>query len=156
MELYLVQHSESKSKEEDPERGLSDHGFANIRKMAAYAKKLNISVENIYYSNKLRARQTAEELAKTVIPAMGLKQREDIAPMDNVTSIKDEIKTRENSLMIIGHLPFMNKLASALLCEDEEKNIVSFLNGCIVKLSKNDETNAWSLKWMITPEIIKI
>lgn len=153
MELYLAQHAESKSKEEDPERGLSDLGFANIRKVAGFAKNMNICVNSIYHSDKLRAKQTANELAKTINPISGLKQRDGIAPMDDITSMKEEINKSDKNLMIVGHLPYLDKLTSALLCEDENKNIVSFQNGCIVKLVRTDEANSWSIKWMIAPEI---
>jgi phosphohistidine phosphatase len=55
--------------------------------------------------------------------------------------------------MIVGHLPFLDKLASALLCGNENQKVVSFQYGCIVKLVRNDETKAWSIKWMVIPDI---
>ena len=56
MKLYLVQHAESKRKEEDPSRPLSEKGWEDIRKMAKYAEKyLHIQVNQIFHSGKLRA-----------------------------------------------------------------------------------------------------
>lgn len=52
MELYLVRHAESKSKEEDPERGLTDIGIANIRIVAGVAKSINIILDTIFHSDK--------------------------------------------------------------------------------------------------------
>jgi phosphohistidine phosphatase len=153
MELYLVQHAESKTKEEDPERGLTDLGFVNVRKTSEFVKKLDISVETIFHSNKLRAKQTANELAVGIKSVTGLKQREGIAPMDDICSMKDEIQGSDKNLMVVGHLPYMAKLASALLCENENQNVVSFQNGCIVKLVRDEENKGWSVKWMITPDI---
>ena len=153
MKLYLIQHAESKSKEEDPERGLTDLGFENVKKVARFIKKFNISVETIYHSDKLRAKQTANELALSINATSGLKQREGIAPMDDITSMNDEISKGDKNLMIVGHLPYMAKLTSALLCENENQNVVSFQNGCIVKLVRDEENKGWSVKWMITPDI---
>ena len=153
MELYLVQHAESKTKEEDPERGLTDSGFANVRKTAGFVKKLDISVETIYYSDKLRAKQTANGLAEGINSVTGLKQRDGIAPMDDISSMKDEIQGSDKNLMVVGHLPYMAKLASALLCGNENQNVVSFQNSCIIKLVRDEENKEWSVKWMITPDI---
>ena len=56
MKLYLVQHAESKRKEGDPSRPLSEKGREDIRKMAKYAEKyLHIQVKQIFHSGKLRA-----------------------------------------------------------------------------------------------------
>ena len=35
--VYLIQHAEARSEEEDPERSLSDDGKASIEKTAAWA-----------------------------------------------------------------------------------------------------------------------
>lgn len=153
MELYLVQHSESKSKEEDPERGLSDLGFSNIRKMAEFARKLDICVDTIFHSDKLRAKQTANELADAVHYMTGLKQRDGIAPMDEIIPMKDEINKSDKNIMIVGHLPYLDKLSSALLCGDQNKNILGFQCGCIVKIGKSERAEGWDLQWMITPGI---
>ena len=153
MELYLVRHAESKNKEEDPKRGLTDLGFVNVRKTARFVKKLDISVETIFHSDKLRAKQTANELAVGIKSVAGLKQRDGIAPMDDISSMKDEIQESDKNLMIVGHLPYMPKLASALLCGNENQNAVIFQNSCIVKLIRDERDKEWSLKWMITPDI---
>jgi phosphohistidine phosphatase len=153
MELYLAQHAESKSKEEDPGRGLTDHGFTNIRKIARFAKKISLTVDNIYHSDKLRAKQTANELAKNIKTITGVNQRDNLAPMEDISSTREEIQMSNKNLMIVGHLPFLNKLTSVLLCGNENQKVVSFQYGCIVKLVRNNETKAWSIKWMITPDI---
>ena len=36
MNLYLVQHAESKTEEDDPQKPLSGKGFSDIRKIAAF------------------------------------------------------------------------------------------------------------------------
>ena len=153
MELYLVQHAEAKTKDEDPERGLTDLGFANVRKTAGFVNKLDISVETIFHSDKLRAKQTANELAEAIKSVTGLKQRNGIAPMDDISSMMDEIQRSDKNLMVVGHLPYMAKLASALLCGNENQNAVRFQTSCIVKLIRDEENKGWSVKWMITPDI---
>jgi len=53
MNLYLVQHTEAKQKEEDPERSLTDYGRACIRRVASYvARNTDIAVQRIIHSGK--------------------------------------------------------------------------------------------------------
>jgi phosphohistidine phosphatase len=55
--------------------------------------------------------------------------------------------------MSVGHLPFLNKLASLLLTGCESADAVAFKNAGIVALSRN-EGNNWQIDWMVTPEIL--
>lgn len=63
--LYLVRHGEAKPKDEDPERGLTDVGRADVSGMAAWAAAADIQVDEIRHSGKLRAQQTASALEKS-------------------------------------------------------------------------------------------
>ncbi len=153
MFLYLVQHGESKSKEEDSERPLSDKGLSNIKDVTDYISKLNITVTEIFHSNKLRAKQTAEVLHAKLKPAKGLAETEGLAPMDDPDIWSERLKNVHEDIILVGHLPHLGKLASLLLSGDMEKNIVSFRMAGIACL-KRDESNDWTLQWMITPEIL--
>ncbi len=59
---------------------------------------------------------------------------------------------RERDLMLVGHLPFMEKLAAYLLSGKENSRLVLFRYGAIVCLEqKEDQT--WGVKWILTPEM---
>jgi len=60
MDIYIVQHAQSKPSEQDPTRPLSEEGLSNIERVAAHAARFRLSVDHIYHSGKLRAKQTAE------------------------------------------------------------------------------------------------
>jgi phosphohistidine phosphatase len=55
--------------------------------------------------------------------------------------------------MIVGHLPFLSKLASLLLTGSESSETVAFKQGGIVCLKCKDK-NLWQIDWMITPELL--
>ncbi len=42
MFLYLVQHAEAKPESEDPQRGLSERGMKDIKKVASFIGKLSL------------------------------------------------------------------------------------------------------------------
>lgn len=154
MKLYLVQHADSKRKEEDPSRPLSERGWKNIRKMARYAEKyLRIQVTQIVHSGKLRAKQTAEVLAEHLHPAKEVVAAEDLEPLADPKLWKNCLAETTEDIMIVGHLPHLSKLAGHLLTGDESKEVVAFRMGGIVCLQK-DEDGRWTVQWIITPERI--
>lgn len=52
MELYLVQHGECRSEAEDPERSLTEQGAQQVRRMAAWAREVGVSVQQIRQDGK--------------------------------------------------------------------------------------------------------
>ena len=150
MTVYLVQHGLCLEKEKDPNRSLSAEGRAAIIKVAQTASNTGITVPTIYHSGKLRALQTAEifsEHLKTdkIEPIKGL------SPLDNIEEFANQFQFTEKT-MIVGHLPFMERLTSYLLTGNQDQTIVKFQNAGIVCLDLN-ETNNWYIKWTIMPVI---
>jgi hypothetical protein len=56
-------------------------------------------------------------------------------------------------LMLVGHLPYMAKLAGLLLCGDKEKTPIDFKMGGIVCLMRFDD-GRWALEWMLVPDMV--
>ena len=154
MKLYLVQHAESKHKEEEYTRPLSDRGWRNIRKTASYAKEyLHIKVEQIVHSGKLRAKQTAEVLAEQLNPPKALIADTNLEPLADPKAWKKRLVKTTQDIMLVGHLPHLSKLASYLLAGDENKEVIAFKMGGIVCLERDQQCH-WAIHWMITPAII--
>jgi phosphohistidine phosphatase len=153
MKLYLVQHAKAASKEVDPQRSLTEEGRRDIRKVAAYIKPLKLWVDCLWNSGKRRAVQTAEILAEVIEIKEAKIARDGLAPNDDVTTLRDELASVQQDIMIVGHLPFLSKLVSLLLAGSESANTVAFKNGGIVCLNRA-ETNQWQIDWIVTPELI--
>lgn len=154
MLLYLVQHAESLSKEEDPTQSLSEKGIENIKKVANYVVGLNIGVNQIFHSEKLRAMQTAQVLADFIKTGNGVSETDGLAPLDDPQIWFERVSKMKEDVMLVGHLPHLSKLASLLLCGDKEKNIIDFKRAGIVCLKRFEDGN-WSVEWMIIPEVVK-
>jgi len=138
LDVYLIQHAESLSEKEDPERPLSEEGKATMEKIGSLAVRLGINPDMIYHSGKLRAKQTAEILAQHLRLSDKVRQRPGLAPLDQVLPTADwlqkEAASGTRSLAIVGHLPFLDKLASLLVAGNENVGVVGFQHGAIVKL----------------------
>ncbi len=154
MLLYLVQHAEAKSEKEDPARGLSEKGIQNITKVAHCVSKFDLKVSQIFHSGKARAMQTARVLADSLKMEKDLIEADGLAPMDDPKLWFDRLAGMNEDMMLVGHLPHLNKFSSLLLCGNQDANIVDFKMGGIVCLDRLDNGNWW-VEWMITPEVIK-
>jgi phosphohistidine phosphatase len=154
MLLYLVQHAESLSKEEDPTQSLSEKGIENIKKVANYVAELDIKVHQIFHSEKLRAMQTAQILSDFMKTEKGVSETDGLSPMDDPQIWFERLHGMKEDIILVGHLPHLSKFASLLLCGDKEKSIIDFKRGGIVCL-KSFEYGNWTVEWMIIPEVIK-
>ena len=153
MHLYLVQHGEAKSKEEDPDRGLTDKGVRDVEKVAIALKSLDLSMDSVWHSGKTRARQSAEIMHPSISSTCELIQRDGLSPNDPVEEIKQVIEAGGGDIMIVGHLPFLNKLASLLVTDDKNAEIIAFQNSGILCL-ECQESGQWSVSWMVVPDIL--
>jgi phosphohistidine phosphatase len=152
MALYLVQHGLSLPKAEDPAKGLSAEGVADVQRIAGVAQGYGIKVARIVHSGKTRARQTAEIFAAALSPTQGLEAAEGINPLDDVAVFAAGLGDGGNT-MVVGHLPFMARLAAFLLTGSAEQPIFKFQNGGIVCLEKEAELQSWVIKWALMPKI---
>ena len=160
MYFYLVRHGEAQSELENPLRPLSAEGKRVIKIVAAHLSRLGTRPESINCSEKLRARETAEIIAKELSMVDRVKAFKGIAPNDDINPVADLLCAEEKSLMLVGHLPFLSRLLSLLLITDSECPIVSFQPGTVVCLNRDDSItaptpgNGWMITWVLSPESV--
>lgn len=153
MALFLVQHGKSLPKDKDPDQGLSREGMAETRAMAEAALENRIQVDRIIHSGKKRALQTAEIFMKALEPEYGISKGASLAPLDDVGVFASTLHDDEN-MMVVGHLPFMEKLVSFLVSSTTERSVIKFQNSGIVCLDKEAETGTWFIRWAIYPNFV--
>ena len=150
MKLYLVRHGEAVFSEIDQEQSLSPSGISSVKEIAKFLKTHPIVCDVVYHSVKKRAKETAHIL----LPSLGInvrcEEREGLKPNDPILPLADELLSEREHVMIVGHLPFLSKLASKLILADEGRPIVSFGPSTLVCLS-NDE-GFYQIKWALSPE----
>ena len=152
MAIYLVQHAECLPKDQDPEKGLSDPGIASATRIAEVAAGYSVPVFRILHSGKKRARQTAEIFASYLTPTEGVAAIEGLNPLDDVILFGDRLDSRSDT-MVVGHLPFMEKLAAYLVTGQTEKPVFKFQNAGIVCLDKHPGNGNWVVWWALMPNI---
>lgn len=152
MDVYLVQHGESKLETEDPERALTERGRDEVSHVAHHVANAGLVVSKILHSGKLRARQTAEILAHHLRPKGGISERKGLSPLDEPQGAVRILEENGDGVMIVGHLPHLSRLASSLIVEDPSRELIRFRNGGVVCLSKSE--GKWVIRWIVTPELV--
>ncbi len=152
MALFLVQHGKSLPKDIDPDQGLSDEGIAETERIADIAKEYAVNVKSIKHSGKSRARRTAEIFASALKPDGKIQEVTGIKPLDDVAAVAKDIDPADD-VMLVGHLPFMERMTSYLITGSIEKPVFKFQNSGIVCLDKDPETQSWFIKWTLMPHI---
>lgn len=155
MALYLVQHGISAAKDIDPERGLTDQGRAETERIAQVAGGYGIRVGKIVHSGKKRAAQTASIYHGALSLKTPLEVISGLNPLDDVRVFAEGI-TPEAHLMVVGHMPFMQRLVAYLVAGSEAMKIYQFQNSGIVCLDADERADGkrdWFIKWTLNPNI---
>ncbi len=152
MKLYLVQHGEALSKDIDLDRPLSEAGREDVERLASFLAG-KVRVARVLHSGKVRAWQTAEILAASLVPDLKVEEFGGLSPNDPVEPFVQHVEEWSEDLLVVGHLPFMAKLAIRLTAGADENSIVAYRPGSIVCLETDNETG-WKVQWMIRPELL--
>ncbi|MDD9303150.1 MAG: phosphohistidine phosphatase SixA [Desulfobacter sp.] len=155
MALFLVQHGMSNTKETDPEKGLSELGIEKSLTMASVAKGYHIPVARVFHSGKKRAEQTARIFHRALGLDSPVTRLSGINPLDDVRAFAASLDPKAN-WMVVGHLPFMDRLVFFLTAGDETLRVYQFQNSGIVCLDAADQREDdwdWSIKWTLNPNI---
>ncbi len=147
MKLYLVRHGIASSEGNQP---LTPEGIKETEAIADFLRKSSPEIDEIIHSPKLRAKETANILAKTLAPDAALIEREGTSPNDIIEPILLEIETMRYNLMIVSHLPFLEILLCKLLkigtCP------VNICNSCVICLEGSGKS--WQLEWILSPKLM--
>ena len=148
--LYLVRHGEAKSKEEDPKRGLTDAGHRDVTGMAAWAVAAGVQVDEIRHSGKLRAEQTAKAFATRL--GTQAKVAPGLSPNDDVTEMAASIRSEKRVQMLVGHLPFLERLAALLVASTAADGVARLEAGALLELTENDK--GWCITCLVQPRLL--
>jgi phosphohistidine phosphatase len=152
--LYLIQHAQAKTKDEDPDRSISDEGRREAEMIASFAAQNNCMTSSlIVHSGKKRAEQTARIFGERLGLLNEIREFSGLAPMDDVTIWSKRLKESKEDIALVGHLPHLKNLASYLLTGNVSGIQIDFKNAGIVCLERNNE-NRWSLSWIVTPSLM--
>jgi len=93
-------------------------------------------------------------MGRILAPGLKIIQKEFLKPNDPIDGIIQEIASYERNLMVVGHLPFLEKLIVYLLFGEEGKSPVAISGSCFVCLENID--GSWKIMGVISPKMLSI
>jgi phosphohistidine phosphatase len=153
MFVYLVRHGKAKPVEEDPKCSLSHKGHDEVTRVAEFLEGQRITVSLIQHSGKKRAEETAHIFASYIRCTAGPCHTTGLDPDDDPVATANFLKVYTDDVLIVGHLPHLERLTSLLLTGHMDRRPVRFANAAVVCLEKEDD-GTWSLIWALVPELL--
>jgi len=152
MHVYLLQHARAMPSEENPLRPLSETGRSDACRMADYLHRhVGLKVLEVVHSGRERAAQTAEIIADTL--GVACNAAAGLMPSDDPEIWASQLKLRTKDVMVVGHLPHLQRLVGLLLCNDDALSVVHFRNGGVICL-QHGAAGEWSIDWVLTPQVL--
>jgi phosphohistidine phosphatase len=130
MKVYLVHHVDALPAEQDPQRHISPKGRAQADRLGARLNALGVAPVRILHSDKQWTIDTAVRVAaklgaedKTAKAAYPINTGDPVAPF------MAEIAAAGGDIMMCGHVDYLLRSASKLVCGDETRKVVEFKPG---------------------------
>lgn len=157
MTLYCLRHGEAMSALDNPKRPLSPEGAKAIDTLGHWLAERSMIFPQIVHSGIMRAAQTATRIAAATCPQTTLMTRPDLlAEQGNVEMVRDWIATQSEITLLVGHLPLIAELVSALVGGPSHyQPIVNFSPGTLVCLQYL-QAQRWVIDWVMTPSLFDL
>lgn len=135
MRLWLIRHGTALSKDQDPQRPLSEAGRRQASATAERLSSLGVQTAQVWHSDKLRAQQTAESVAQA-LGGTKIHQQAGLAPNDPPEVLAGLARSAESDLVVVGHLPHLARVTSLLLTGEDQPDLVDFPAAGLVCLER--------------------
>ena len=159
-ELYLVRHAIAAERgsewPDDTKRPLTERGISRFKEAVKGLRHLDVTVDEIFTSPLVRARQTAELLAAGVDGKPPIKVLEALAPGHSFTSFMSQLAkvAKRRRVALVGHEPDLGELAAFVI---GARRPMPFKKGGICRIDVAGLTSkaAGTLVWFVTPKILR-
>ena len=153
LRVYIARHGDALPQQKDSSRPLSPRGVLEVERVAMWAQRKGIEVEQIRHSGIQRAQESADIYAHHLQPQSGVRSVPGLRPNDLAEKLAEELIHESGTLLLVGHLPFMGLLAEALIKGDKQSGSVNFPTGGFAGF-EYDGTR-WSLICTAAPDQLK-
>jgi phosphohistidine phosphatase SixA len=153
MKVYLVHHADALKAEQDPQRHISPMGREQSDRIGTRLHALGAAPVRILHSDKQWTIDTAVHVAaklglsdKTVKTAYPINTGDPLAPfLADIVAANDA----KGDIMMCGHVDYLLRAASQLVCGDETRKVVEFKpgNGTMVCLEGQGKDWAVTYAW---------
>ena len=150
MKVYLEHHTNAMSAEQDPQRHICPMAREQADRLGVRFSALGVAPVRILHSDKQWTIDTAERIAaKLGAEGKTAKTAYPINTDDPVAPFVAEIAKAGGDIMMCGHVDYLLRSASRLVCGDEKRKVVEFKpgNGTAVCLEGEGENWVVAYAW---------
>lgn len=161
MNLYILRHGlagqpGAHGMAKDADRPLTAEGKQKLRKIAAAMKALDLSFDLILSSPYARARETADIVAAAFNARKELECSDTLTPSGSpreLIRLLNHRKPQPESLLLVGHEPYLSTLISLLVAGVGDLSIVLKKGGlCKLAAESLRPGRCATLEWLLTPK----
>ena len=153
MHLYLIRHAQAEDGWDDASRPLSARGRKQIRTVARFLRCTEVfAPAEIWHSPLLRARDTAALLVGRLRQPAKLRSVAGLTWGDDPALMANKLRTRRESLALVGHEPHLSALASLLVAGSTEPPILVMRKCAVLALERED--SRWVVRWLVSPDLL--
>src|SRR5262245_35566452 len=159
-EIYILRHGIAVERgaldyAKDSDRPLTFEGHKKMRRIAGMLRKFSLSFDLILSSPYVRARQTAEIVAKVLKAQDRFKFSEHLAAEGDARQLIEQLKTRYHSpasVLLVGHEPYLSQLISMLLTGEPDLSVTLKKGGlCKLTVQRLVYARCATLEWLLAP-----
>ena len=163
MELYFFRHGIAADRNDpaypsDQDRPLTEEGIRKTREAAQGLKRLDIAFDKILTSSWLRARQTAEIVAKVLGMENGLENLPELEGDRTVDGLLAALGDhRASRLLLVGHEPLLGDTIGSLVCPDGDMQVDLKKSGAAgVEIDSLPPREPGTLLWLVTSRQLRL
>ena len=159
-ELYLVRHAIAAERgddwPDDDTRPLTERGVARFKEVVRGLERLDVSVDEIFTSPLIRAKQTADLLAAGLPGRPAIAMLDALSPGHSPASVMAQLarSARRRRIALVGHEPGLGELAAHLIGSGRA---LPFRKGGVCRIDVESLTSrrAGALHWFVTPKVLR-
>lgn len=154
MHIYLVRHAHAIDGDNDAARPLSKKGLAQIRAVGGQLRQANaIEAKEVWHSPLVRSHETAVRLTKRLRLDAELCSVSALKPDDEPGVIARRLDNLREPVMLVGHEPHLSALATLLVVGKATAPRFHFKKCSVLRLDRDG--GHWSVRWHLSPEVVK-
>ena len=163
-ELYLMRHGPAGQRgslgiqADDGLRALTDVGRKKMLRVAHGLRKLPVRLDWVVTSPLVRAKETAEIVAKVLAPEAPLTECEALASGGSTQALLSFLAehAERSRVLLVGHEPDLSLLAGHLMGAGPKANLGLRKGGCcLIHLQEIPPRSAGELVWWATPRLLR-
>ena len=159
-ELYLVRHAIAAERGEewpdDTKRPLTERGISRFKENVKGLRWLDATIDEIFTSPLVRAKQTADLLAAGVEGKPSVKLLDALAPGHTAAAVMSQLAkaAKRRRIALVGHEPDLGELAAYLIGAGRP---LPFKKGGVCRIDVESLTSkrAGALTWLVTPKALR-